>query len=502
MSIFNVLNSEIETKKGAEDRENEIRQWTKDSYTRPNLVLNWNFTNPVNTRGQSVYTGKRNRINAIDKWEIVGTSSEMRLRNDGILFSKINDESYCMFENEIENPLELEGEELTISVVVEGKLFSKTIEAGWKFPTNEDINVGIIYFPDFRFTSVSINASAQKRLVVRIYIGVGAETGTSIKISKIKLERGSFSTLPNDIFADKNSETIKCQPCSELFGTRENMLINWDFRNPVNQRGQNIYSTQGVYKYTIDRWRMRRGGTVEMISEGVKLQKDKEESSVIFEQIIDAPNFEGEAFTASAVVNNNFVQFTVAEGWTYPNAGEEEKSLGAYFYNERLMSVSVATYPSKRIGILFYIGYTADVGASCVIQRVKLEKGRISTLLNDPPMNKETEMMKCLPYYEVIGKGTWCKAYGAGDFHVASKFTAVKRRMPTILLLSDKWTLFGMSADSNVVLGNVVSAGQNVDERGIAFMYTNGTPEDNELVVGNIYGLALDYLAADAEIYD
>ena len=502
MSIFNVLNSEIETKKGAENRENEVKQWVKDGYTRPNLILNWNFVNPVNTLGQSVYTGKRSKIGAIDKWEITGASSEMRLRSDGISFSKISNESYCVFENEIENSLELEGKELTVSAVVKGKLVSKTIEAGWRFPTTEDMNVGTIYFQDVKLTSISIRANTQKSLAVRVYIGVGAEIGTSIKISKIKLERGNFSTLLNDIFVDKNSETVKCQPCSELFGTRENMLINWDFRNPVNQRGEKLYSTQGTYKYTIDRWRMRRGGTFELLSGGVKIQKTNEESSVIFEQIIDAQNLEGEELTVSAVVDNKFVQFTVAKGWSYPSAGEEDKSLGAYFYNERLMSVSLATYPSKRIGVLFYIGYAASVGASCVIERVKLERGRISTLLNDPPMNKETETIKCLPYYERVGEGTWCMAYEPGSLCIVSRFMAVKRRHPTASAYNGTWILYNPNQGNAAVISDVEFPSVALNEEGIGHINAVGTAAGDGATVGNMYMLSKKYIAIDAEIYD
>lgn len=51
-------------------------------------------------------------------------------------------------------------------------------------------------------------------------------------------------------------------------GTGRNLLDNWYFKNPVNQRGQSSYSTTG--KYTIDRWKLT-SGSVTVGSSGITL---------------------------------------------------------------------------------------------------------------------------------------------------------------------------------------------------------------------------------------
>ena len=50
---------------------------------------------------------------------------------------------------------------------------------------------------------------------------------------------------------------------------RKNLLHNWDFRNPVNQRGFTSTTNAG---YTIDRWQLVASGhTVEVVPDGIKL---------------------------------------------------------------------------------------------------------------------------------------------------------------------------------------------------------------------------------------
>lgn len=65
---------------------------------------------------------------------------------------------------------------------------------------------------------------------------------TNINSKQAQLTAGDNITISN------NTIDTKVYPCNP------NMLDNWYWANPVNQRGQIIYRTNG--KYTIDRWRM------------------------------------------------------------------------------------------------------------------------------------------------------------------------------------------------------------------------------------------------------
>lgn len=66
---------------------------------------------------------------------------------------------------------------------------------------------------------------------------------------------------------------------AEYFATAEqfqrkpnpNLLDNWYFGNPINQRGQTAYTISGKLTYTIDRWAANDGSTVSIAGNGLNL---------------------------------------------------------------------------------------------------------------------------------------------------------------------------------------------------------------------------------------
>ena len=65
------------------------------------------------------------------------------------------------------------------------------------------------------------------------------------------------------------SEALKKIPATSGGGVNPNLLDNWYFGRPVNQRGQSEYTDGG--KYTIDRWRMQYDTHLSIVDGGVKL---------------------------------------------------------------------------------------------------------------------------------------------------------------------------------------------------------------------------------------
>ena len=66
---------------------------------------------------------------------------------------------------------------------------------------------------------------------------------------------------------------------------RPNLLINPDFLNPVNQRGQTEYTEAG---YTIDRWKTPTGGTISIEADGIHIKQGSSPYGyVILEQAIE-----------------------------------------------------------------------------------------------------------------------------------------------------------------------------------------------------------------------
>ncbi len=174
-----------------------------------------------------------------------------------------------------------------------------------------------------------------------------------------------------------------------------NLLDNWYFADPVNQRGLTEYG-EG---YTIDRWCLYvSGNTTISIENGVVIH---EGAGGYFQQRLERSKMEkllGQAATLSVLIDNQLYSATDLLG--YPG--------------NRCI---IRGLPVGEIS-LFWDDVKCEVnfsltGGAGVLQAVKLELGTIQTLahqdasgnwvLNDPPPNKALELAKCQRYQFVIG---------------------------------------------------------------------------------------------------
>ena len=162
-----------------------------------------------------------------------------------------------------------------------------------------------------------------------------------------------------------------------------NLLDNWDFRNPVNQRGQTIYT--GI-AYTIDRWKTQNlTGTVALGTNGITISASG--GACYFNQWL-VYDLTGAEITMSCI----------ADGRLYSVSGKPS--------SVNIVRVEIAGGIDMRLEwdtrksayrILFSIGN----GESAVLSAVKLEFGSVSTLSNDPPADYGLELLKCQRYYQI-----------------------------------------------------------------------------------------------------
>lgn len=106
-----------------------------------------------------------------------------------------------------------------------------------------------------------------------------------------------------------------------------NLLDNWYFANPVNQRGQTEYTGAG---YGIDRWRLTGGGTVAVVDDGLTLTSPTQWNG-LWQYGENFANFKGTKLTLSFLVKSieNPGEFyatirvsdTLAKSVTINNAG-------------------------------------------------------------------------------------------------------------------------------------------------------------------------------------
>lgn len=191
----------------------------------------------------------------------------------------------------------------------------------------------------------------------------------------------------------------KVQPCNR------NLLDNWYFGNPVNQRGKTVYSGAG---YGIDRWK------AEAVTPNVTTIKDGyielSQNALILQPLEEPYSLCGKQITASALTTTGLYSFTA----TVPSKAElsavtVDKNLGnTHFmvdgndvgYIDLLHTKAHNTVLRLRA----FEGYTVGVLA------VKLELGSQQTLahqvsgaweLNEIPDYGEA-LTKCMRYLQII----------------------------------------------------------------------------------------------------
>ncbi len=218
--------------------------------------------------------------------------------------------------------------------------------------------------------------------------------------------------------------------------SNKNLLVNWDFRDPVNQKGQTSYT--GANQYAIDRWQiMGNGHQVDVTSQGLKISLTAEAAGADTKgliQTIDAKNMAGKTVTASLNAELGTGTFNYRLRYT-DSSGTYIDQLGAVMIADGFNSVS-GIVPARTEKIEFQIRNT-DTGAGnyIFVKAAKLELGPVSTLQNDPPQDYGEELRKCQRYQWVTPyRSEWIRAAkvvsGSIYFEVATPATF--RANPTI----------------------------------------------------------------------
>lgn len=189
--------------------------------------------------------------------------------------------------------------------------------------------------------------------------------------------------------------------------SNENLLDNWYFADPINQRGENEYenlSNTGIY--SIDRWLIIRS-SASITDYGVEVKTKSISSTnsgaLFFQRLNDVTPIIGKTVTLSVLFNGGDLAVLTAE---LPN--KENYTSSGYIYNDNSTSIELRceTY-------LPYVAIRVSpvIDKKCNIIAVKLELGDTQTLarqdengewvLNDPPPNKALELVKCQRYQVV-----------------------------------------------------------------------------------------------------
>ena len=157
------------------------------------------------------------------------------------------------------------------------------------------------------------------------------------------------------------SEALTKIPTTSGGGVNPNLLDNWYFGNPVNQRGETEYTAAG---YTVDRWKLDVGGAVTLEDGCICLKKS---GTYWGEYFSDFDQFIGMTLTGSVLLSDGTLR------------------TGSFVYNGSVNQAQ--TFFSSELG--FYIQKLSNSQTQCEInslvdnvkiKAIKLELGDTQTL--------------------------------------------------------------------------------------------------------------------------
>lgn len=219
-----------------------------------------------------------------------------------------------------------------------------------------------------------------------------------------------------------------------------NMLDNWYFVNPVNQRGQTSY-TGGVYG--IDRWlKSAAETTVAVVTGGISVSGKQFQR--LEQRVEDAQSLNGITVTFSALVKNPNGNFRLA----LYNATTGGLITQDFQASEDFQLVQITAAPVINAGDVFSVALypganDATTERTCTIKAVKLELGSQQTLahqengvwaLNEIPRFSD-QLAACQRYLIPINNWTRVRAsyYSANALFFPVPIPSTMRTTPAIL---------------------------------------------------------------------
>ena len=389
---------------------------TPGTYTPArNLLLNSNFADPVNMRGQDTYSGIGF---CVDKWQTWA---------DGTVYTNSAEaRPYIYATTTLHQYLRIDlNKTYTLAV--------STVDGAVRLLTG--------------IPSVGVNETFAALNVYNGMVEVILAANTGFYWAALYEGEYTADTLPIYIVPDKRLEMLRCGVDMHPV----NLLDNSDFTNPVNQRGQADYST--AWAYSIDRWLLGDSYTaITCQDDGVKVYGTASETSMYIYQRL--PKLKAGSYTLAAKFhgNNGRVSLTsihtdngthTAPGSTASegvvvfriNAPEDIGSDLAYFRLHASVSAVFewaalyeGSYTAETLPPYRPKGYAVEL-AECYRYYFKLTKAVALGMLTNGETSYYMHLtlptaMRSIP--KIIGSPSWRARTAAGGYsaHTSNAWTA------------------------------------------------------------------------------
>ena len=204
---------------------------------------------------------------------------------------------------------------------------------------------------------------------------------------------------------DHTAQQIDDATAMALQLSNPNLLDNWYFGNPVNQRGETVYAAA---VYGIDRWRLSNSyAKMEIVSDGVLLSANGGAAYFIHYLDIDIA---GKTLTLSALVGGEVKSVT------------EAAQVGMTTAYVQIADGCRLRLEYSSTKSMFAVSFSVADGKSATVQAVKLELGSQQTLahqengvwvLNEIPDYGE-QLRRCQRYFFRLQLGYGYDSIGTG----------------------------------------------------------------------------------------
>ena len=178
-----------------------------------------------------------------------------------------------------------------------------------------------------------------------------------------------------------------------------NLLVNSDFRSPINQRGITKYEGMATKGYTIDRWCMGDndfGRTVEVVSGGITITNPNSQYTGTFQQIFE-----------NTLPQDNYTLSVKVKSKT----GGATMSCGGSNSTKKEINVGINTFTINSSTVNSFVILLAT-NSSITLEWAKLEVGTVATTF--VPRIYAEEVALCKRFYQVI---TLYNANAVCDLH-------------------------------------------------------------------------------------